>query len=334
MAVPASFSEFDLIQEMIKPVRVFSGNLVTGIGDDCAVISGEGRRDFLATADLLIEDVHFSRKWFTLEEIGEKAFRVNLSDIAAMGGKPEFALVTLALPATLSREEIGALYDGIRKTAEQFQTTIAGGDLSGTPGGIAIDIMLIGTVEKGSAILRSGAKPGDRVFVSGTVGDATVGLRVLQKGMSGPASDFLAGRHRRPEPRIPLGQVLAGGGRTTSMIDISDGLSSDLMHLCRSSGVGVRIRTEALPISEPCRKICHVLHWSDIDAVLQGGEDYELLFTMPREASQDLKKASLPVDVTEIGEVLPEGAGAFLEFPDGRRKDLFPSGFDHFLHIP
>jgi thiamine-monophosphate kinase len=324
------FSEFDLIKNIRDGAKSFSDALRTGIGDDCAVISSSMKADLLVTTDLLMEGVHFDRRWFSLEQIGEKALRVNLSDIAAMGGIPEYAFLSLALSRSLSRGEIDALLEGVQKTAEAFEVTIAGGDISKANTGMALSVMILGRVEPARAILRKGARVGDRLFVSGTLGDASLGLRLMEEAESGPDAEFLKRRQWTPEPRLELGRVLLQNGWVSAMIDVSDGLSSDLRHLCEASGVGAVVRRSDVPCSEAYRRTCSAHALDEAMAILHGGEDYELLFTVPREIANSQAVKSLPVVVTCIGEILPSGSGIFLEYPDGRRDVLAPLGYDHF----
>jgi thiamine-monophosphate kinase len=324
--------EFDLIQRMTRSVRSFSDDLLTGIGDDCAVVSGGEKNDLLLTADMLVEKVHFDRRWFSPEQIGGKALRVSLSDIAAMGGVPEFALVSFAVPATLDSKEVEAIYRGILETAAAFEVTIAGGDLSRTAGEIVLDIILIGKVEKGRAILRSGAKPGDRIFVSGRLGDAALGLLVLKSGQTAPDTGSLIQRQLIPEPLIELGQALGRGRWASAMIDVSDGLSSDLGHICKASDVGARVKMKDLPVSEASARVRDRLSIETESVLLHGGEDYELLFTVPSELMTRFQQETFPAPLAEIGVILPASEGLVLELSNDVCKDLKAGGFDHFRH--
>lgn len=324
------WSEFDLLRRFQRRVRRFPGGVRTGIGDDCAVISCGPDQDLLVTTDLLVERVHFDRRWFSLSQIGSKALRVSLSDIAAMGGIPKYAFISLALPPSTSPAEGERILDGIRQTAETYQVTIAGGDLSRSEEGIVLDSILMGETGKGKAILRSGAQPGDQLFVSGTLGDASLGLQVLKAGGGGDGRSDLVERQRHPGPRLDLGRELLKSGWATAMIDLSDGISSDLAHLCESSGVGALLYLNDLPQSTPFRETCAALGRDPAPFVLQGGEDYELLFTVSAGVRPELERACLSVPVTRIGEILPAGAGVWLEDPEGERQPLLPQGYDHF----
>ncbi len=330
IVAPGGDSEFELIRRMTRSVACFSDQLLTGIGDDCAVVAGGAEADLLLTADLLVEGVHFDRKWFSLRQIGSKAVRVNVSDIAAMGGVPDFALVTLAIPPDVSAASLEELYAGIREAAETFRVTIAGGDLSRSPDVLVLDVMVLGTTERGRAVLRSGARVGDRIFVSGTLGAAALGLLAARTQQRGPDAESAMARQCRPEPGIGLGRALSQGRLATAMIDLSDGLSSDLAHICEASGVGAKIRLQDLPVSDSCRRLAAAMAAEPFDFVLHGGEDYALLFTAGPDAVAVFGSRRFPFTVTEIGEILSPDAGIVLEYPDGRCEALRPSGYDHF----
>ncbi len=323
-------SEFERIRRMTRSIKCFSDQLLTGIGDDCAVVACAPHTDWLLTADLLIEGVHFDRKWFSLQQIGSKAVRVNVSDIAAMGGVPEFALVSLAIPPDVSVPSLEALYGGIREAATAFRVTIAGGDLSRTADLLVLDVMILGRTERGRAILRSGAQVGERIFVSGTLGEASLGLRVAREQRCGPDAESAVARQRCPEPRVDLGRALSQGRLAAAMIDLSDGLSSDLAHICEASGVGAKIRLQDLPMSDSCRRLAATLGVEPAAAALHGGEDYELLFTVRPDAVAALGGSGFPFTVTEIGEILPAAAGMVVEHSDGRCEGLQTLGYDHF----
>ncbi|MDX1763954.1 MAG: thiamine-phosphate kinase [bacterium] len=325
------FSEFLFLETIRRSARSYSPNLVAGMGDDCAVIACDGWSDLLVTTDLLIEDVHFDLRWFSLEEVGSKALRVGLSDIAAMGGVPEFAFVSLAVPPSLVGEGVENLYGGIRETADAYGVTIGGGDLSRSSAGIFVDIMLLGKSDKHQAVLRSGAAPGDRIFVSGTLGDGALALKLLQAGEEDPEKARLLPRHVRPEPRLALGRLLATGGqRASAMIDVSDGLSSDLHHICGASGVGARIYEDRLPRSEVYRQVCSRKGEDESALLLHGGEDYELLFTCPPAGGEKILSLPLPCPVTEIGEILAPDEGLSIVWADGNGEILEPRGYNHF----
>ncbi|NOY54093.1 MAG: thiamine-phosphate kinase [Deltaproteobacteria bacterium] len=324
------WSEFDVVRHLQRSVRTFSKGLQTGIGDDCAVISCGPDQDLLVTTDLLVEGVHFERRWFSLFQIGSKALRVALSDIAAMGGVPEYVFVGMALPPSVSADEGAKILKGIRETAELYKVTLAGGDLSRSGEGIVLDIILLGNAKRGKSILRSGARPGDQLFVSGALGDAALGLQLMKMEQGEDDRTDLPDRQRSPEPRMELGRILGEEGWATAMMDLSDGISSDLLRLCEASDVGAVLRLYDLPASVPLRSICATLALDSVPYLLHGGEDYELLFTVSADVRSTLEQADLPVPVTPVGEILPAKAGVWLEDPEGSRRPLLPQGYDHF----
>ncbi len=323
------WSEFDFVRHLQGAARTFSQGLQTGIGDDCAVISCGPDQDLLVTTDLLVEGIHFERRWFSLFQIGAKALRVSLSDIAAMGGAPEYAFVSLALPPSLSAREGAKILDGVRESAECYEVALAGGDLSRSAEGIVLDSILLGKTEKGTSLLRSGAEPGDQLFVSGTLGEAALGLELMKMEKEEKRWAGLLERQRSPEPRLELGRILREKGWATAMMDLSDGISIDLARLCEASDVGAVLRLHDLPASVLLRAASTALARDPASFLLHGGEDYELLFTVPADARSALEQADLPLSVTPVGEILPSDAGVWLEDPDGRRP-LLPQGYDHF----
>ena len=278
-------------------------SLVLGIGDDCAIFRPPGaREDLLFTTDMLIEDVHFRCKTHQATDIGHKALARGLSDIAAMGGEPRFCLVSLALAAWADRRWIGGFYRGLLRLAARYRCTLAGGDLA-RASKLACDIVVCGTVPKGRALRRDGARVDDGIYISGKLGGSALGL---QTG-AGPAWK----RHLRPQPRLELGRYLRDSLRATAAIDLSDGLSLDLRRLCLASGV-------AAEITDPPR-----FAGASRDHSLHGGEDYELLFTLPSGARPPVRFGSVPI--TRIGTVRKGRAG---EVRLNGQK-LAPLGYDH-----
>ena len=242
-------------EEIVALIREMAGSredILCGIGDDAAVLqTGE---NLLVTTDQLVEGVHFKREYASLEQIGRKAISVNISDIAAMGGNPKWAVLCLALPRALSLREIQNLVKGIVDGAASFGVKIVGGDLSCAES-IAISLTLLGDAPS-SPLLRSGARVGDQIWVTGTLGDSAAGLEALKRELSAP---FLIGKHLNPSPRLEEGQILSKKGLARSLMDLSDGLGSDLNRLCRESGVGARIYSARLPLSEPLRCLAPLL---------------------------------------------------------------------------
>jgi len=332
--------EFGLIDRIRKRCRGVDAKLIEGIGDDCAVYSASKNRNQVITTDALVEGVHFDFRTQSAESLGRKALAVNLSDLAAMGAEPRLAVLALGLPSGFPVERIDALYRGLSARCRQYRVALAGGDTVRSPRGFWIALTLVGETRKNRWFRRSGARPGQVIWVSGTLGDSALGLRILSTP-AGKSPDlpervrrYLTGRHLEPEPRLALSQALVRSTiRVGAMIDLSDGLLQDLGHVCRASGVGARLQLERIPVSQPAEKFSLVNNLRLQDWLLGGGEDYELLFTTPREDVKKLKRliARAGVPVTEIGTVLPDPK--VLEvLHRGRplRQRKSGGGFDHF----
>lgn len=339
----SAIGEFALI-ERIRRILPKPHDAILGIGDDCAVLRPTVDRELLLTTDLLVDGVDFTRQTITPFRLGRKAMGVNLSDIAAMGGLPRAALVTLAIPPDEEIEFVDELYRGLREEGARFAVEVIGGDLSASST-LMIGVTLVGEVEVGKAVTRSGAKPGDRIWITGRLGAAAAGLVALKAGfrllddqVETPyeVSDSLQEairqaieRHLCPIPRIREGWALAQAGVASAMIDLSDGLASDLTHLCRESGVSATIREDQIPVDQAASAIAQRFGQDPLALALQGGEDFELLFTSSWDPA-DLT-AMLPdaVTVTAIGKVGEAGHGCQIEQQDGRAVAL-TGGYDHF----
>jgi thiamine-monophosphate kinase len=304
-----------------------------GLGDDAAAVSWGGET-LLLTTDSLLEGVHFRRSTATLREVGAKAIAVNVSDIAAMGGEPRYALLALALPPSLAVAEVDELYAGVQDMARQHGVTVVGGDTCAAPGGIVLSVTLIGAVA-GAPLRRSGARPGDALLVTGTLGVSAAGLAVLERGQGAPPPAVVAAvvrPHRVPTPRVAESRLIRASGWATAMIDLSDGLVTDLGHIAAESRVGARVDVDALPVSEATRAVARTLGADPLGWALSGGEDYELLFSAAPDHAAELirmvtERTGTPVH--RIGEVRPSGEG--LRFLDqGGRPYAVQPGFDHF----
>lgn len=288
--------------------------ILTGIGDDCAVLrllptAGRDRRsakrvsenDTLVTTDFTLEGIHFRRDWHTAESVGHRCLARGLSDIAAMGGEPVAAFLSLALPRAMPQNWVNRFTRSLLGLAEKYGVTLAGGDTAESPNRILADIVVVGAVPKGKAVLRSGARPGDRIYVSGALGGSAAALQQMLKNPKRKVKRRLNPldypRHFFPEPRIALGRILREKGLVSALIDTSDGLSTDLAHICEESGVGAEVQAEAIPrasVGKPVREV-------DLQLALHGGEDYELLFTAPR--SKRIPSYIAGVPITMIGHV-------------------------------
>jgi thiamine-monophosphate kinase len=298
-------NELELIRRIARRVPPKAGALVAGIGDDCAVFRTPGaKEDLLFTTDMLIEDVHFLRTTHTPQDVGWKALARGLSDIAAMGGVPRFCLLSLALAPWADARWVDRFYSGLLALARRENVVLAGGDLSHARE-ITCDIIVCGAAPRGKALRRDGARPGDRIYVSGRLGGSALGL----KTMRGAAWR----RHRRPEPRVALGCFLRERLHATACMDLSDGLSIDLLRMAEKSRVAAEL-TGAIPIDRG----------ATLAQALNGGEDYELLFTVRPRTAVPATFEGLPL--TEIGRIRA-GAAGHIEL-NGR--PLGPGGYDHF----
>jgi len=322
--------EFGLIKRIRKRMAALNSAVIQGIGDDVAVVK-TANKTLLITTDILIEGVHFDRSWIDPWRLGKKALAVNLSDIAAMGGTPKYFLISLGLPEDLSLSFISSFYRGLKKEARRYDVDLLGGDTS-LAQKIIINICLLGEGKKKGLLFRKGARIGDDLFVTGTLGDAALGLRILQKKGWMRGAKGLIERQLSPTPRIQLGQAIAKRRLATAMIDVSDGLLIDTTHLLEESGVGARIWEECIPLSRLYQKWIHFYSKDLCQMALCGGEDYELLFTAPSEKRKKIADLahSLNVPISRIGEILPSKEGIYVTKTDG--ENYIPSrlGFEHF----
>jgi thiamine-monophosphate kinase len=284
---------------------------------------------------MLVEGTHFRRSWpaFSPEKLGWKSLAVNISDIAAMGGRPTFALISLALPGDTQTGFVEGLYDGLQKCAVQFGVTLAGGDTVGSQHGVIIDLLLLGEIERGSLLCRGGAREGEIVAVTGPLGISATGLQLLERNQPVTAeTEKLIARFLGPVPRLAEGQTLAGTGLIGAMMDLSDGLGDDLPRLCQESHVGAKIFAEKIPLLPECAIACRQMALNPLDMALRGGEDYELLFTV---AEADFKKAASVLErigaaaPVVIGKIVSCEEGIKLILEDGSAADL-PAGYQHF----
>jgi thiamine-monophosphate kinase len=322
--------EFGLIGRIRKWMATSDPAIIMGMGDDVAVI-GMGGKVLLVTTDILIEDVHFKRAWIDPYHLGKKALAVNLSDIAAMGGIPKYFLISLGLPKDLPLSFVTSFYRGLKDGARRFRMDLIGGDTS-VSRKIIINICVLGEGRKGDLLFRNGARVGDDLFVSGTLGDAALGLKVLQEKGSKGGSKRLIEKHLSPSPRVELGQAIARNHWATSMIDVSDGLLIDLTHLLEESKVGARISEDRIPLSWPYKKCIHSFSRDPRQLALSGGEDYELLFTAPPKMRKRISNLArlLEIPITHIGDVLPQKEGLRVIRADGKEYSPSRLGFEHF----
>lgn len=310
--------------------RVLGANRVisTGIGDDCAVLrlspGQESRRvEILVTTDFTLEGIHFRRDWHPPESVGHRCLARGLSDIAAMGGEPIATFLSLALPRDLPQAWVGRFARGLISLAEKFGVALAGGDTAESPNGILADIIVVGAAPKGKSILRSGASPGDRIFVSGQLGGSAAAVLQMRTKPKTKVNPHNYSRHFYPEPRIELGRILREKGLASAMIDLSDGLSTDLSHLCEESNVGAELESALIPrasVGKPAREV-------DLDLALHGGEDYELLFTA--RPGKRIPAQIAGVALTHIGNITRPRI-MLVRNLKGIAYRLEPRGWEHF----
>ena len=342
----AALGEFGLIDLIRRRTAHRSPGTVLGIGDDAAVLAvPEGRR-LLVTTDMLLEGVHFQRRWGCARELGRKALAVNVSDIAAMGGYPLYALLGLGIPPDgPTLHELEALLLGMEEEAATYGVTLVGGDTCGSQSGLVLSVTLMGMAPNGPALRRSGARPGDGLWVTGMLGGSAAGLAALEMGFR-PGEDWPADLHRpawlgsgedaaiqsaltahlTPTPRLGAGQALVGSA--TAMIDVSDGVASDVGHLCTESGVAARVQAGQIPVHPGALVMARLAGRDPLDLALRGGEDYELLFTSATDPGPPLAGAAPGLRVTRIGEMLAGESIPRLVTASGREEPL-AGGFDH-----
>jgi thiamine-monophosphate kinase len=341
----SQLGELPLIDEIRKRYAQKSGGVTVGIGDDAAVIKIGGKH-LLATTDMMIEGVHFDLRFTTAYQLGFKLISVNVSDIYAMGGTPHYALLNIAMPGQTTSEFVHMLLSGVKDAMKLYRTVLIGGDLSSTKGVISLAATLIGST--GKYILRSGARVGDRIYVTGNLGDSVCGFHILKKlgrtipiglkrtrttihsfpkkdgtrlkgpfwsGLSWATAEPLLRRHLMPEARKPRTMI----NDATSMIDISDGLLIDLTRLCNESGTGARIYEEKIPVSAEMREVAERLGIDPLNLALTGGEDYELLFTAPKKKKI---RAACIGDITESQRIIVPASG--------KERAFSAEGYQHF----
>ena len=310
--------EFGLIERIKEALGGPMPDGVLGIGDDCAVLPQAGGMETLVSTDMLLEGTHFLRGDIPARLLGWKSAAVNFSDIAAMGGRPVGSFLSLGLPAGLDSDWMDAFLAGYKECSQYCGAPLLGGDTTTSQDGIAINVTVIGQCQRGRSRKRSSAVPGDLICVTGPLGSSAAGLQVILQGARGSeVAEALVERHYRPMPRIPEGQALAATPGVHAMMDISDGVASDLRHILKASNVGAVVRTEELPLSAEMRQVCAQQGWDATKLALTGGEDYELLFTMAPGTEP-------PVKYFVIGRITKEKTLVW----EGSSQDFI--GFRHF----
>jgi len=327
-----SLGEFGFIDQIAthpNPDRI-----LCGIGDDCAVIAQSETQVRLVTTDMMVENIHF----FTdtpPEGLGHKLLAVNLSDIAAMGGTPTDAVISLAVPSDHDAGYLERLYNGLYACADRFDVALVGGDTTRSNNQLVLNISLTGVMHPNQVCYRSGAQIGDLIYVSGTLGDSAGGLGLVRDPIEMSQTDrtHLLRQFHRPEPRLLLGQTLALTGAVTAMMDVSDGVASDLRHICKRSNVSATLQAAAIPLSDPFIRYCEQTQTDPIALALSGGEDYELLFTITPNRATEIEKRvqsqELP-PITCIGHITAPNQELTIAHKEGSQSPLNFKGFDHF----
>lgn len=341
--------EFGLIEHLTKDIKPANTSTIKGVGDDCAILH-YGDKETLVSTDMLMEGVHFDLTYVDMKHLGYKSAMVNISDIFAMGGTPRQMTVSIALSKRFNVEDLEAFYDGLRMACDKWDVDIVGGDTTASMTGLAISITIIGDANKEDIIYRSGAKDTDLICVSGNLGAAYCGLQLLERektvyyqqlqearkknkdaviefqpDFSG--REYLLERQLQPEARGDIMQALRNAGiRPTSMIDISDGLSSELMHICKQSNTGCRLFEKEIPIDYQTAVTAEEMNMNLVTCALNGGEDYELLFTCPIGDYEKVKKMD---DIRIIGHITKPELGTILVTRDGQEFELKAQGWQH-----
>lgn len=327
--------EFGLISHIREWVQGKNPEVFRGVGDDTAVINLNRHKYLLYTCDTQVEGTHFLLSFTTPYLLGRKSMAINVSDIASMGGTPSFALISLILPPETELSFLRELYRGLVEEGNKWEVTIVGGNISRTNGPLTVDISLLGEVKKKYLILRSGAKKGDLILITGHPGWSAAGLKLLQDNKT---KDFpeLIGAHLSPIPRLKEAQIIASFPEVSSMIDVSDGVLQDLGRILKESSVGATIWEESLPINESLKKSAEVLGEEAINLFLNGGEDYELIFTVSPDNSEKIikkVKKETGTDLSLIGEINDHLPNISMITKSKEKISITPGGWDHFKDI-
>lgn len=336
----SDLGEFGLIKRIAENVTIKNESTIKGIGDDAAVLFPNGKHQ-VVTSDLLLEGIHFDLTYCPMRHLGYKAVAVNLSDVYAMNAQPKQIIVSIGLSSKFTLKAVDELYDGIRLACERYGVDLVGGDTTTSLTGLTISITAIGEADKEKIVLRSGAKQNDIICVSGDLGASYMGLqllerekRVLKGDNNGQPQfdgyDYILERQLKPEPRADVIQFLDKIGVVpTSMMDISDGLSSEVLHICNESNVGCRIYEEKIPIDSVTKKMAEELNFNPIVAALNGGEDYEILFTIDQKDYQKFQSEAGP-NIYAIGYITDTSKGYRMITTGGSEVDLVAQGWKAF----
>ncbi len=333
----SELGEFGLIDRLTRDIKIKNESTLKGVGDDAAILDYQNKMVVVST-DLLTEGIHFNLMYVPLKHLGYKSVVVNLSDIFAMNAKPKQITVNIALSGKFSVEAVEELYSGIHLACEKYGVDLVGGDTTSSLTGLTISVTVIGEAEKKELVYRSGAKPTDLLCVSGDLGGAYMGLQLLERenevfkvnqNMQPQLEgyDYILERQLKPEARGDIVEAFKKLGiKPTSMIDISDGLSSEIMHICKNSGVGCNVYEDKIPMDYQTKKMAEELNINPLVAALNGGEDYELLFTIPL---SDYEKVKNDPDFTIIGHITEAAEGTNLITTGGSKIPLTAQGWNH-----
>lgn len=328
-----------LIERIRRRLPAPPPSLLVGPGDDAAVVVPERGAFQVLTTDAVVEGIHFDRRFSTLSDVGWKALAVNVSDLAAMGARPEFALLSLILPDGTTAADVDALLDGLLEMAAEAGVALAGGNISRSPGPLVVDVTATGSVRPRRLLTRAAGKPGDQLFVTGSIGAAAAGLDWL-RAQAGPVPDGPAGldgcaaRHRRPRPRVRFGMLLGRNKAASACMDLSDGLADGVRQVAEASGTGAVVEAAALPIDQAAREWWASRGADPVLAALSGGDDYELLFAVPKRLRSRLRavvRSGRGLPFTRIGELTAEPSIVLRR--DGAEEEM-PEGFTHWGQTP
>ncbi|MEE9552974.1 MAG: thiamine-phosphate kinase [candidate division Zixibacteria bacterium] len=326
-----NLGEFGFIDRIKKGCLNREEGVIAGIGDDCAVFRVSDNRVILVTTDMLIEDVHFRRDEIPPEFLGRKSLGVSISDIAAMGGVPREAFVSIGIPGNVEIEYLDKIYEGMKSIAAEYEINLLGGDTVSSPDRLVINIALTGEAPEDEILYRKGAQVDDIIFITGKPGVSSAGLDLLRYNREFENRDILLKLHFNPIPHVKAGRLIASSKKANSLIDVSDGLTADLWHICEESGVGAIIEMDKIPVADALKEYCHRYTLKIEDIILHGGEDYMLLGTVPDKSSQELERIlkSGGCSYFPIGKIVGEKSMSVL-YCEGDTRPLNPRGHDHF----
>ena len=326
--------EFGFIDKIRHGCLVRPDNIVKAIGDDAAAFATDSDQIILVTTDLLVERIHFLRDATSGFNLGYKSLAVNLSDIAAMGGAAREAFVSIAIPQDCTIDFLDDIYRGMKKLAGEYDVNILGGDTTRSTVDLIINVAVTGVVSKSEILFRDGARPGDVIFSTGYLGDSRAGLHLILNDIEvkSKTNKELFKAHILPKPYLREGRFLATQNTVSAAIDVSDGLSSDLGHIVKQSGVGAKVYAEKLPLSQPLKNFCDQFNFDPVEFALAGGEDYTLLFSVSAGTAPQISREYQKVfnsPLFDIGEITDTGIIELID-PAGKSKQVIPSGWDHF----